>query len=464
MSKPETATRGSYWTKGPSLWLSELSRTKQGKRLLDFIRENKLKEKFLGETSWFLLSNMIYSASTYLVGFLIPYLLNTDAMAFFSSGNQILMVLSFIFELGFSVSFLRFYQLDKSVKYVNSYLQMILFAVVIIIGYFFSSFFDRLFNIDELPVDPSLMYFLVIAQLGWFFIKNWLLAVNKIKSLVFHSVLILFLRVIFLLHLYYAKDFSIRQLFLETLFFPFLPTMLHLFWVNVKLILESLSLYNVFSTSVIRKAILKVYSFLRFSMLTYISGFLYLYTVRYLVIYMTGKSNTVVADLGYAMTFIGIILVFYTTFRSYLIARLSINKSGFIRAYISNIKSMYKQFLLLIVLSSVFLSYAVYLIKPAYLSFNTVIFSFILFLSTFLNVYLGLFTVLSKTYDYNKLEVLLNIIRFLFVVLITNLLVESHVILGVALVNAVMVLGEYLYAKILLRRIYYVQAQPVETL
>lgn len=450
--KSDPVAKGSY------KWLGEISRTKHGKRLLDFIQENNLKEKFLGETSWFLLSNMIYSASTYLVGFLIPYLLNTDYMAFFSSGNQILMVLAFIFELGFSVSFLRFYQLDKSVKYINSYLQMILFAVIVVIGLYFSTFFDKIFNIDELPVDASLLYFLVIAQLGWFFIKNWLLAINKIKTLVFHSVLILALRVVFLLHLYYLKDFSIRQLFLETLLFPFSITMIHLLYVNVKLILESLSLCNIFSFSLIRKAALKVYAFLRFSMLTYISGFLYLYTVRYLVIFMTGKDNLVVADLGYAMTFIGIILVFYTTFRSYLIARLSMDKAGFIKSYITNIKSMYKPFLGLIVFSSIVLSYVVYLIKPGYLSFNTVIFSFILFMSTFLNVYLGLFTVLSKTYDYNKMEVLLNIIRFLAVVLITNFLVEKHLILGVALVNIVMVLVEYVYAKILIRRISYVQA------
>ncbi|MCU7499621.1 MAG: hypothetical protein ACM3UR_11565 [Bacteroidota bacterium] len=452
ISKSDSVTKGSY------KWLGELSRTQQGKRLLDFIQENKLKEKFLGETSWFLLSNMIYSASTYLVGFLIPYLLNTDYMAFFSSGNQILMVLAFIFELGFSVSFLRFYQLDQSVKYINSYLQMILFGVIIIIGLYFSTFFDKVFNIDELPVDSSLLYFLVIAQLAWFFIKNWLLAINKIKTLVFHSVLILLLRVVFLLHLYYLKDFSIRQLFLETLLYPFSITMIHLLYVNVRLILESLSLYNIFSFSLIRKAAQKVYSFLRFSLLTYISGFLYLYTVRYLVIFMTGKNNMVVADLGYAMTFIGIILVFYTTFRSYLIARLSMDKADFIRSYIANIKSMYWHFMVLIVFSSLALSYIVYLIRPGYLSFNTVIFSFILFMSTFMNVYLGLITVLSKTYDYNKMEVLLNIIRFLMVVVITNFLVESHLILGVTLVNIVMVLGEYVYAKILIRRINYVQA------
>lgn len=447
INKSDSVAGGSY------KWLGAFSRSKQGKRLLDFISENKLKDKFLGETSWFLVSNMVYSASTYLVGFLIPYLLNTDYMAFFSSGNQILMVLAFIFELGFSVSFLRFYQLDKTIKYINSYLQFILFFLIVIIGLYFSSFFDRLFNIDELPVDPALFYFLVIAQLAWFFIKNWLLAINKMKALVFHSVLIFVLRVLFLVHLYYLKEFSIKELFLETLLFPFAITLIHLFWVNTKLIVESWKLYDVFSVSTIKKASVKVYSFLRFSLLSYISGFLYLYAVRYMVIFMTGKNNMVVADLGYAMTFIGIILVFHTTFRSYLIARLSMDKADFIRSYIYNIKSMSKHFVGLIIISSVLLSYFVYLIKPGYLSFNTVIFSFILFMATFLNVYLGLFTVLSKTYDYNKLEVFLNIIRLAAVILITNFMVESHLILGVALINIVMVAVEYVYARILIKRI-----------
>lgn len=434
-----------------------MTRSRQGRMLLEFISENKLKGKLLGETSWFLVSNLIYSASTYLVGFLIPYLLNTDYMAFYSSGNQILMVLAFIFEFGFSVSFLRFYQIDKSTKYINSYLQTILFFFIILVGFYFSRFFDRIFNIDELPVDPSLFYFLVIAQLAWVFIKNWLLAIGKIKTLVLHSVIILVLRVLFLVHLYWLKEFSIRQLFLETLLFPFAIALVHLLWVNTVIMLESRTLIKKLSFAVLKDAASRVYAFLRFSILTYISGFLYLYTVRYMVIYMTGKNNTVVADLGYAMTFIGIILVFYTTFRSYLIARLSMDKAGFIASYIRGLKSMAGYFLVFIVFTSLLLAYIVYLIKPGYLTFNAVIFSFILFLSNFLNVYLGLFTVLSKTYDYNKLEVVLNIIRFLLVVLITNLIVEQYIITGIVLINVSMVMIEFIFARILIKRIEYVQ-------
>lgn len=413
------------------------------------------KQRILSETSSFLASNLLYSASTYLVGFLIPYLLNTDYMAFYTSGTQILLVLSSIFEFGFSMSFLRFYQLDKSVKYINGLLQLVLFGLIMSLGLFLSKYINVFFNIHYLPVDTTLFYFLIIAQLSWIFIKNWFLAVGKLKLLIVHSATVLVLRMAALVHLYYIKDFSITTLFIETLLLPFLPTLTHLLIINLSAVFQSLYKYSRSGYSRSGRYFSKLKEYVRYSLLIHVSGIIYLYTVRYLIIYLTGKDNTAVADMGYAMTFIGAILVFYTSFRGYLLARLNMNDIKTIDTYLKKLFSSGKYFLIIALALSALFSYIVYLIKPQYLTLNSVIFSYILFLSNFLNFYLGLFTLLSKTMDYNKLELGLNIIRFLLVAGITHTVIKNNLVTGVVLINLSMVFIEFIFSKIVVRRIRY---------
>lgn len=438
-----------------------IAKTKHGRAFLSFIRDNKLKDKLIAETSWFLSANLIFSASTYMIGFLVPYILNTNYMAYFTAGNQITLVLSMVLEFGISLSFLRFYQIDKDSKYIYSFLQIFLLLLLIIAGLFFYPYINPLLNIDELPVSAKLFYIIVIGQYGWGFIKTWLLATNKIKTMTVHAVLIFVLRGIFLIHLFYVKDFSVADLFLETLFYPFLPSLLHQLYLTLRTSFEAVPLLRNRHFVSLRVLMKKVYDYMQFSILTYLANFIFLYTGRYLIIYLTGKNNEAIADLGYAMTFLGIILVFYTTIRNYLVARLNMNRVDLIKSYVQNLKNLFKFAVFFFVVMSFALSYIVMLIKPHYLTFNTVLFAFIFFLSNFINSYVGLFTVLSKTYDFNKLELFLNVIRFLIVVAVTNLIVPSNLLLGVILINVVMVSGEYVFASIILKRINYAQFKAV---
>lgn len=435
-------------------YIKSLKKKKSIKDILVFIKENNLKQKLLSETSWFLLANMIFSASTYIVGILVPYILNTDYLAWYTSGNQILLVLSFIFEFGLSISFLRYYKLDNSSRYLNSFIQIILFIFIIACGYFFGPQINSLFNLDNLPVDYTILYVLVISQLSWIFVKNWLLAINKLKTLLFHSILIFILRILLLIHLFYIESFSLTQLFVETLLLPFIPTILHLGYININVMIEGLKKYgriippqdNLFK---------HLYEYIQYSALTYISGFIYLYSGRYFIIYLTGKNNVVLADVGYSMTFIGILLVFYTSIRNYLISRLRMDNLDFIHSYIKALQKMSWLFLIGSVVISLLFSYIVFLIMPEYLTLNAVIFAFILFMTRVLLIYTGLFTVLSKTFAYNKLELILNIIRLTAIVLITHFLLDFNIILGIVLIHIVQLGIELLFAQKVIRKIKY---------
>lgn len=435
-------------------YIKSLKKNKSIKDVLIFIKENNLKQKLVSETSWFLLSNMIFSASTYLIGILVPYILNTNYLAWYTSGNQILLVLSFIFEFGLSISFLRYYKLNNSSKYLNSLIQIILFALILCCGYFFGPQINSLFNLDNLPINYTIFYVLVISQLSWIFVKNWLLAINKLKILFFHSVLIFILRIIFIIHLFYIGTFSLTQLFLETLLFPFIPTLLHLGYINLSLIAEALSKYGRIIPQ--QKNLLKhLFEYIQYSALTYISGFLYLYSGRYFIIYLTGKDNVVLADVGYSMTFIGILLVFYTSIRNYLISRLRMDNKEFILSYIKALKKLSWLFIIGSIVISLMFSYLVFLIMPKYLTINAVIFAFILFVTRVLLIYTGLFTVLSKTFAYNKLELVLNTVRLAAIILITHFVLGFNIILGLVLIHLVQLAVEMLFARKVIKRIDY---------
>ncbi|RJP73848.1 MAG: hypothetical protein C4539_01025 [Ignavibacteriales bacterium] len=420
---------------------------------VNFLKNYKLKRILFSETSWYLASNLIYSASTYMVGLLLPYILNTDFMAFFTAGNQVLLLLSFIFEFGLSISYLRYNKIDRSTKYVNSVIQLLLFSILLVTGLFFSSQVNALFNLDQIPINSEILYLMVISQLAWLFIKNWLLANGYNKMQVTHSVIVFLLRLTFLGHLYTVKNFTLTQMFVETLLFPFIPALLHILFVNLKIVFQGMSLIPVYRWKAVTKFVAKTKEYLSFSLLTYIAGFLYLYSGRYPYLYLTGKNNVALADIGYSLTFIGIILVFYTSLRNYLVSRLSKDRLDFIADYVSNLKSLRKYIFLFGALISLLLTSLIFLLKPHYLTFNTVIFAFILFSSRIYIFYLGLFTVLSKTMNYNRIEVTMNIIRLGLIILVTHLLFLSNVILAFFLINAIDLTVEIIYSNIILRKL-----------
>ncbi len=420
---------------------------------INFVKEYKLKKILFSETSWYLASNLTYSASTYMIGLLLPYILNTDFMAYFTAGNQVLLLLSFIFEFGLSISYLRYHKIDRSTKYVNSVIQLSLFAILLVAGLFFSDQIDSIFNLDRIPINSELLYMMVISQLAWLFTKNWLLANGYNKMQVTHSIIVFLLRLAFLGHLYVIKNFTLTQMFIETLFFPFIPALLHILFVNVKTLFQGISLIPVYKWKIVSRFILKTKEYLSFSLLTYIAGFLYLYSGRYPYLYLTGKNNVALADIGYSLTFIGIILVFYTSLRNYLVSRLNKDRLDFIMDYVFNLKTLRKYIFIFGTLISLMLTSLIFLLKPHYLTFNTVVFAFILFSSRIYIFYLGLFTVLSKTMNYNRIEVTMNIIRLALIILITHLLFLSNVILAFFLINAIDLTVEIIYSNIILRKL-----------
>ncbi len=414
----------------------------------------KLKKLATNEGALYFLSSLIYSFSTYLIALLIPYKLHLETMADFSAAFNIIMLLSFVFEFGIVTSFLRHNQIYRISKYINSFLQLSIFMIIIILAYTTAgSLLDAMFGIGSIDIAQSYVYLSVLSILMWVFFKNNLLAKKDIRFIIVNSVIILVIRVGFLIYIFLeSKDVDLDHIYLYLFIVPFIFMLSLSLKENITNLVEAVQSYHdKRSTEVFLK---RLKQFVLFSSVTYAISFLYVYAGRYPIVYVTDHKMTVLmAELGYAFSFFGLVLVFITSIRSYLISKFNISDMEAIMIYVHKIRSYQLKFMVSSLLASLLVAYMVFLIKPSYLSDRTVWFVFVLILSYMLIAYFSLITLLSKTFNFNQLELKLNIVRLILVILAVHVVFGKYPVVGFILINASMIGVEYIFAQKVLTKV-----------
>jgi len=411
--------------------------------------------KILKEQNIFLLSNVIFSASTYLVMLFIPYLLTLHTMAAFSSTYNALMLLLFVFEFGISMSFLRFYQIYKIVFLLNTVLQ-----ITILIGLFiislspFGKMLIDLFHLGQSELNVPLFFVALISQLGWIYSKNVLLAERRYRYILGISISVLIFRIALLFYLFFLESLTINAILMTMFIIPFIPVFFILMISSYKIITSfGIKMDNI---RINRVFFFYLQRFMKFSLMTYIIGILYVFAGRYLIIYLTEKNQlSLLADLGYAMTFLGIITIASTSFRTFFISKFHLGDMQSIQIHLDDYFSKIKPLVFGVLLIATILSIIVYMIMPSYLSINAPLFVFIMTASYGIIFLISLVTFLSKTMNYNKLEMQINIIRLIIVVVITRFLFLDYPLIGFLLINLVMLIGELIFSKMILYRLQY---------
>ena len=415
---------------------------------------SKIMDKLKNPAILYTLSSLIYSFSTYIIVLLVPYKLNLESMADFSASLNIVMMLSFVFEFGVVTSYLRYNQLYGVTKYINAYFQIAIFLLMFFVsGSFLGGYIDGFFGAGNITLKNSFVYLSSFAVLSWVFFKNIFLANKKINMIFINGVILTLVRIGFLTYILSSSDsFSMNDIYLYLFILPFV----FIIFFNLKYDFEAFKESFSFSKNKIdRKIFLKrSKQIVIFALTTYVISVLYVYTSRYAIIYLT-KFDAIkfIAELGYATSFGGMIIVFSVSIRSYLISKFNISNTKEIKDYIKMMASYKFKFIVASILFSSLLALMVYLIKPNYLSFDTVIFVFVLVQAYLTSAYLGMFSLLSKTFNFNNLELKLNLIRLALVIFWVHLLLLDYPIIGFIGLNLSMVLVEAFFAKIVLDRV-----------
>lgn len=406
------------------------------------------------EQSLFLFANIIFSGSTYLVMLFIPYFLNMTKMASFSSVYNALLLLLFFFEFGISISLLRFYQIKKSSYLINSVLQIIIFCLVLILAY--SSLAELAMNFFNLNVDTTLFFLAIILQLSWVFAKSNLLSLKGYRYILTLAISILLLRIYGFYALIDSGTFTINEIILSMFIIPFSLTFVYVVFGNIRNIV---SIYKKqFGVRLLKIFLVQLMHFIKFSVATYFIGLLYVFASRYLIIYLTDSGNNeVLADMGYAMTFLGIITIASVSFRTYFISRFHLSDKESIYKHLNGLFEQVKPYAFIGLVIATGLSVIVYLIKPNYLTINSSIFVFISVITYFSIFLLSLITLLSRTMKCNLLELKINLLRLFLVIIICHTVLTNHPVIGFLLVNLVMLSFEFYFAKQIIKRINYVK-------
>jgi hypothetical protein len=415
----------------------------------------KLKRLATNEGALYFLSSLIYSFSTYLIALLIPYKLHLETMADFSAAFNIIMLLSFVFEFGIVTSFLRHNQIYQISKYINAFLHLVVFILMVILANStLGGMLDKAFGIGSIDIKQEYIYLSALSILMWVFFKNNLLAAKNIRFIIINSFIILFIRVGFLLYIFLSKEsIDLNHIYLYLFITPFLFMLALSLKENISYMIEATRrIYH--DRRYITIMIKRFKQFILFSGMTYIITILYVYAGRYPIVYVTEHNMTVLmAELGYAFSFFGLVLVFITSIRSYLISKFNISDMDAIMIYVEKIRSVRVKFLLGALVASAMVAYMVYWIKPSYLSDRSVVFVFILILSYMLIAYFSLITLLSKTFNFNNLELKLNILRLLLVFLSVYLIFGRYPIVGFIMINISMVGVEFIFAQKVLQKV-----------
>jgi hypothetical protein len=405
------------------------------------------------DQSIFLLANIVFSASTYMVMLFIPYMLTLKPMAEFSSVYNALILLIGIFEFGIPISFLRFYQMYKITFFINTLLQL-----TILITIFFISFpplgiiLLEMFHLDQTVINTSIFFIALMAQVSYSFSRNILLVERKYIYNLILSFSIFFIRIISLGYLYIHELFTINSILFSMFIIPF---------TLVFYVIISDSLKNLLPTKILtfpcnyKIFIFRLKRYLKYSLSTFIIGVIYVFAGRYIIIYLTETHQlSLLADLGYSMTFLGVVAIATASFRTFFIAKFHLGDMNSIILHLDSYLKSVKLYVFYAFILSILLSLIIYLIMPSYLTYRTPIFSFITTFSYAIIFLMSLVNFLARTMNYNRLEASINIFRLVMVILISRFIFLNFPIFGFFLINMILVFGELLMTKIILKRLY----------
>ena len=403
----------------------------------------------------FILSNLIFSISTYFVMLVVPYYLKIETLSEFTAIYQIILFYLVIFEFGLSISYVRYKRIYESTAIINSVLQLVVILIILIFSFSnLGNILNSLVNLDKTSIFNITLFLSVISMLIWSFLKSILLSNKKYNIILIFSLFILIFRIFSLLFVE-LKEIEINKIFVWFFIYPFLPAFFYLIIIHFKNFLKLITLKR----NYLDKKFLKIYKYrikkyINFSFLTFLSSLIYGYTIKILIIFSLKYEYTEeLAQIGYAMTFVGIVSIFVMSLRNYYISKFSFTEIKQINEFLKFIKSIKISITIMTILLLLIISIIIYIMKPAYLNNITILYSNIIIISYVLISYFSMTTLLTKTFNENKLELYINLFRAIGVLIITIFILERNFLITLILIYLFIPFMEYIYSKILLNKI-----------
>lgn len=388
----------------------------------------------------FVCANALYSVSTGIINILSPIILERNVYEQFIYIFQNIMFLTTLFTGGLIPTLLRFYKMDNAVyKFYYQFSVIIILTILFLLSFWLHNPILSLLKIETYSYQDNLVIFLsIILSLLFIFNRGLATAQNSFRSMILNILIISVARMLSLFLIYWYNIKTVNLILLLTCIIPFVGELL--FFLR-KLMQTSLCPFN------------KYRQFIFFSLKISIAGITYLITNRLFLIASKSIGDTLAASVSFSIGLVGIIHILNTSFISFFIGKLDAREPHRITEYLQKIKSSTFYFALFLVIICISTFSFVYLYYPSE-KFNTAIISTITIFQSAVITYVGLVTLLSKTYNMLNIQICINVICLSVVYFLTNNLIDlfANAISLYCTINLVIITCECVLAKLVIKQ------------
>lgn len=366
---------------------------------------------------FFLMANIVFSLSSFIVNASLPKILSTDSYTEFVYTFQMVLFATNAMQVGFVMA-LYYFAKNNGREAVNIYYTLVTLLNLLILGCCLlpgSVVFEWL-KLTHLSMEERFCFGLAVTVSGIFLYNKGLnIQQGHYKYMLGVSLSAFILRMAALGAIMLWQCERNTLLLLLLFVFPFV--------IDIK----DYTLRVISNVRPLRIGKQKYAKFLAYSMKVWATGILFIIADKLFLISTKSQDADFTASLAFASGFIGIIYIFKSTFYNFYLAKFSKDNVQEIKEYIHHLARYAIPYFALVLLIA---SCTSVIVRYAYVGLGDVTWKvlFILLLQTGIICYLGMITLLAKTFNYLNLEVTLNVFRIFIVWAICNLWVTDNML------------------------------------
>ena len=380
------------------------------KRMTLNITQDKVTAFLKKDILFFLMANVIYSLSSFLVNAFLPKILNIGIYTQFVYIFQMVLFATNTMQIGFTMALYYFAKNASKESYNIYYTLITLLNIGILVACLLpQSFVFGLLKLTDLSFPERLCFALaVIVSSIFLYNKGANIQQKQYKYMLGVSISAFVFRMAALIYIWAMHLENITTLLLLIFVFPFI--------VDIKdytlRVIRNVRPWEI-STNALRE-------FVVYSLKVWLTAVLFLISNKLFLISTKDQDEGFTASLAFASGFIGIIYIFKSTFYNFYLAKFSRDNLQEIKNYVQKLLKYALPYFVLVLLITLC---ACTLVRFFFdeLEESTWKVLFILLMQTGIICYLGMITLLTKTLNYLNLEIALNIFRILLVWAICNL-------------------------------------------
>lgn len=404
---------------------------------------NTIKKLLTSNISQYLIANVIFSLSSFAVNLCLPFLLPTQLFNHFIYVFQMVIFMTSTLQIGIVIGLYKFHEINKeaslSIYYVTT---LLLFAFYFLFSLFHNNILITSLKLDSLSYLEQITFALAVIVSNIFLYNKGVNIKEKVYPYMLRISTTIFLIRIGILSLLTFVEINSTSLLLFLFFIlPFIQDIRDYFIHLCKHIK-----YSTISSSF-------THSFLLYSFKVWCTGILFIISERIFLISIKNIDAKFTASIAFATGFVGIISLFTSTFTNYFLSTLSTNRIEEIKTYTTQLKKLFFPLMAVLITISFITAYVCKQIYPQ-LETNTPIVLFIVLLKTGIITYLGMYSLLSKTFNLLNLEIALNILRIITIYLLCTAWHPQSLLIWYGIVMFVTPLPELILSFIINNKIY----------